>query len=46
MVFVGTGGTYMIEPVGRVLENRQLAIDNWAEVIWYSAASVARISPG
>ena len=36
----------MIEPVGRVLENRQLAIDNWAEVIWYSDAIVARVSPG
>ena len=36
----------MIEPVGRVLENRQLAIDNCAEVIRYSEASIARLSPG
>jgi hypothetical protein len=36
----------MIDPVSKLLENKQLAIDNCAEVTWNSDASVARESPG
>jgi len=36
----------MIDPVGRLFENRQLATDNCAELILCSRASVARVSPG
>lgn len=45
-VLVGMDGTYMIEPVGRSLENRQLATNKFSGVLWWCNANVTRFSPG
>jgi len=36
----------MIEPVGRSLEKRQLATNNFSGELWWRNASVTRVSPG